>query len=88
MSAIAFIGLGEAASAIIQGWGADLPGPIRAFDIKSRDPVTRSVIAERARSLDVIACDSPEAAVSGADCVFSTVTADQAVIAASSVAGT
>jgi 3-hydroxyisobutyrate dehydrogenase-like beta-hydroxyacid dehydrogenase len=82
VTAIAFIGLGEAASAIVSGWGSARAGAIRAYDIKSADPRTAPLIAERAAQLGIRACTTPEEAVSGADLVFSTVTADQAVAAA------
>lgn len=79
---IAFIGLGEAASAFISGWGAERSGAIRAFDIKSLDALTADEIADRATALGVKACTGPEDALEGAAFVFSTVTADQALAAA------
>ncbi len=86
-STMAFVGLGEAASAFISGWGAARAGTIRAYDIKSADPATAAGIEARAASLGVTACATPEAALAGADWVFSTVTADQAVAAAEAYAG-
>lgn len=83
---IAFIGFGEAASALTEGWG-DLPGKqIREFDIKSLTAGTRDEIAERAKAHGVICCSDPRTAVEDADLVFCTVTADQAVVAAKSCA--
>lgn len=79
---IAFLGMGEAGSAIVSGWGASPPGRIAAYDIKIDDPATADEIRERCRSLGIEACVSPEAALDGADIVFCTVTADQAVTAA------
>jgi 3-hydroxyisobutyrate dehydrogenase-like beta-hydroxyacid dehydrogenase len=76
---IAFIGLGEAASAFISGWGAKHADAIRAFDIKSLDDETAPVITSRAQGLGVTATATPDAALQGADLIFSTVTADQAV---------
>lgn len=84
---IAFIGLGEAAGAFISGWGAGKASLITAYDIKSEDPATVSEITERGQSLGVKVCDSLEQALSQAELVFSTVTADQAVIAATAAAG-
>ncbi|WP_417205412.1 DUF1932 domain-containing protein [Antarctobacter sp.] len=79
---IAFVGLGEAASAFILGWGATRAGTIRAWDIKTASHETAAVIAKRADGLGVTACASAAEALAGADLVFSTVTADQAVAAA------
>ena len=79
---IAFIGLGEAASAFIKGWGADRAADITAFDIKTCDPKTAAEISERARSLGISNCETLQDALTDAEIVFSTVTADQAVAAA------
>ncbi len=79
---IAFIGMGEAGSALVQGWGAAQAGRIRAYDIKSDAPETREDIASRCAALGIEACADAADAVDGADLVFCTVTADQAVIAA------
>lgn len=78
---LSFVGLGEAASAFIAGWGANRAAGIRAWDIKTASPATASEISARAAHLGVTASASPEAALGGADIVFSTVTADQAVAA-------
>lgn len=79
---LAFVGLGEAASAIIGGWGAARAGDIAAYDIKSDSPETAGEIAARAEGLGIRACGSLAEALDGAEIVFCTVTADQAVIAA------
>lgn len=79
---IAFVGFGEAGSALAQGWGAARAGDIRAYDIKSDDPNTAPEITARCAALGVHCCTSLADAVMGADLVFCTVTADQAVIAA------
>lgn len=78
---ITFVGPGEAAGAPISGWGAARWG-IAAYDIKLADPATRAGIASRAEALGVALFDTPAGAVGCADLVFSTVTADRAVIAA------
>ncbi|KUF11137.1 DUF1932 domain-containing protein [Pseudoponticoccus marisrubri] len=83
---IAFIGLGEAASAFITGWGPERAGQITAFDRKTADPATAEEITDRAASLGVTACASPAEALAGAELVFSTVTADQAIAAAEACA--
>lgn len=83
---IAFIGLGEAAVAFISGWGQARAFQITAFDIKSENPDTEAEISERAASLGIRACATLAEALVQADLVFSTVTADQAVVAASAAA--
>ncbi|MDU8945422.1 NAD(P)-dependent oxidoreductase [Ovoidimarina sediminis] len=83
---ITFIGLGEAAGAIISGWGPRHQSRIAAFDIKSLDLETAGEIGARAEALSVQAHDTREAALAGAELVFSTVTADQAVAAAEACA--
>jgi 3-hydroxyisobutyrate dehydrogenase-like beta-hydroxyacid dehydrogenase len=84
---IAFIGLGEAASAFITGWRGGPTGRIRAYDIKSAAAATAPEIAARAEHLGITACATAAEALDGAELVFSTVTADQAVGAAESYAG-
>ncbi len=79
---IAFIGLGEAAGAIISGWGDVRASSIRAYDVKTDRAETAGEIARRAVELAVESCRSPASAVAGATVVFSTVTADQAIVAA------
>ncbi len=82
---IAFIGFGEAASAFVKGW-AGQGHNIAAYDIKSADPSTGEEIAERTRHFGVRNAPTLKEAMTGADLVFSTVTADQAVAAAQSAA--
>ena len=83
---IAFIGLGEAAGAFITGWGADRAGDIAAFDIKTTKPETADEILKRAKTFWIEHCETLQDAVSIADIVFSTVTADQAIMAARAAA--
>lgn len=83
---IAFIGMGEAGSAIVGGWGASRAGAIRAYDIKSEEPGSAETMAARYRDLGISGCATPAAAVDGADIVFCTVTADQAIAAAEAAA--
>ena len=83
---IAFIGLGEAAGAFITGWGADRAGDIAAFDIKTTLPETADAIFNRAKAYGITHCKTLQDAVSDADVVFSTVTADQAIVAARAAA--
>jgi len=79
---IAFIGLGEAAGAFISGWGCAMLEAIRTYDIKSDDPKAAGEIRSRAEGLGVRLCGTAKEALDGADLVFCTVTADQAVLAA------
>ncbi|SMX45038.1 NAD(P)-dependent oxidoreductase [Maliponia aquimaris] len=83
---MAFIGLGEAAGAILSGWGPEQVRGVRTFDIKSEAPETAGEIAERAARLGVTACAKRAEALEGAEVVFCTVTADQAGAAASACA--
>lgn len=83
---IAFIGLGEAGSAFVRGWGAARAISIRAYDIKSETPATAPEIAARCADLGIRNCASMAEVLHGADLVFCTVTADQAVIAAQGAA--
>ncbi|MDJ0859228.1 MAG: DUF1932 domain-containing protein [Dinoroseobacter sp.] len=81
---IAFIGMGEAGSALVKGWGAARAPQITAYDIKSDVPDTAPEIAARCAALGIERALSPADALSGAELVFSTVTADQALSAAQS----
>ena len=51
--AIAFIGLGEAASTIISGWGNLRNNQIKAYDIKLHSVDTYEEIVARANELDI-----------------------------------
>jgi len=82
---IAFIGFGEAASAIVSGWGVGRH-QINAYDVKLDSPSTRSEILARCEQHDVGAVNSVSEAVHDCDLIMSTVTADQAVVAAQSAA--
>ena len=81
---IAFIGLGEAATAIISGWDIRYTKSITAFDIKSDNSDTIDEIALRAQNLNIKLVFKLGDALSCADIVFSTVTADQAAVVAQS----
>lgn len=83
---ITFIGFGEAGSALVTGWGAARPGAISAYDIKLEDPATAGEIRARCAGLDVACVETLEEVLEGADMVFCTVTADQAVSAATAAA--
>ncbi|MBN9671508.1 NAD(P)-dependent oxidoreductase [Roseibium aggregatum] len=78
---ITFIGFGEAASAIVSGWGPSRH-EVFTYDIKLDDPSTRGEIVDRCSKFGVWPCDTPQEALQDADLVLSTVTADQATEAA------
>ncbi len=84
MTNIAFIGMGEAGSAIVTGWGVG-NHKVAAYDIKQEDPDTVEEVALRYRSLK-LRNGSLADVFDDADLVFSTVTADQAKKAAAAVA--
>lgn len=86
-TSVAFIGFGEAATAILSGWGAERPARIAAYDIKTDDPAARDAMCARYRELDVRGAASPAEALASADAVFCLVTADQAENAARAAAG-
>ncbi len=83
--AIAYVGFGEAASAVLQGWRQALPA-IRpsVYDLKtdSVDPGVRAAKLRDYRQWEVEGRDTLAAALAGAKIVFSLVTADQAHTAA------
>lgn len=83
---IAFIGFGEAATAIVDGWDED--GPFegiqyhRVFDIAKSDTSRQNEFAKRCDTKNVINCATVSEAISNANIIFSLVTADQTLIAA------
>lgn len=79
---IAFIGFGEAGSAIAAGWGAARAGDITVTDLKLEEEATRAPLIARCTELGVRPCTSKADALAGAEIILSTVTADQAVHAA------
>ena len=76
---IAFIGLGEAASSIISGWGNLRNNQIKAYDIKLHSVETKEEILARAKELNIRIKPSIQELVKDTDLIFSTVTADQAL---------
>ena len=81
---IAMIGFGEAAEAFIEGWGIDGDRRVRAFDVKTDDPDQRTAMLARMAEAGVEGETSLAQALEGRSLVFSLVTADQALAAASS----
>ena len=84
-SSIAFIGLGEAASTIIAGWGNNRANQIQAFDIKLQSDHTKEEIIARASKLNIRIKFSLKELIRDTDLIFSTVTADQALAVAKKV---
>ena len=76
---IAFIGLGEAASSIISGWGNLRNNQIKAYDIKLHSVESKQEILARAKELNIHIKASIQELVKDSDLIFSTVTADQAL---------
>lgn len=86
MEKIAFIGLGEAGGAIVEGWGSSHSSDIIAYDIKTERPSSAPCMIEKYTKLGITGASCPAEAVQNAEIVFSTVTADQAVCAAEAAA--
>jgi len=83
---IAFIGMGEAGSAIVGGWEGALPGRLAAYDVKTDAPETAAALWDRYAALGIEGRASLAEALDGADLAFSVVTADRAVEAAEAAA--
>lgn len=84
MNSLAFVGFGEAASAIVEGWRDTVAARIQAFDIKTDDAdsaIRDGKWADYSTS-GVTGNAALGEALAGIDLVFSTVTADQALVAA------
>lgn len=88
MSALAFVGFGEAACAFVEGWRRTAAPRLQAFDIKtdSPDPVVREGKLSDYQRWSVQGSLDLAQALAGSDRVFSVVTADQALDAARQVA--
>jgi 3-hydroxyisobutyrate dehydrogenase-like beta-hydroxyacid dehydrogenase len=83
---LAFIGMGEAGSAIVGGWGESRRGTIRAYDIKTDSPATADQMRARYAEQCILGCGNAAEAIADAHLVLCTVTADQAVAAARAAA--
>ena len=79
---IALIGFGEAARALVSGWGLGGSGRVRAFDIKVDQPADAEAMLAAYRSEGVAGAMRPDEALTGATVVFSLVTPDQTLQAA------
>lgn len=85
---LAFIGFGEAARAFLTGWGEGRPPSVSAYDRKTDNTETRGAMNAAYGDHGVRGGFTSAEAVDGADAVFSTVTADQALVAATEAAPT
>jgi 3-hydroxyisobutyrate dehydrogenase-like beta-hydroxyacid dehydrogenase len=83
---VAFIGYGEAGHAIVTGWGQARPAQIKAFDLKSGIEDQRAALLARYQAAGVSGAETLAQALQGIKVVFSTVTADQALVAAEQAA--
>ncbi len=77
---LAFVGFGEAATAIVEGWGVGGDGSTAAYDIKTDDPVAEISQGKFAdyEASGVAGKATLGEALAGAELIFSLVTADQA----------
>ncbi len=79
---LAFIGFGEAARAFLSGWADRRPPIVSAYDRKTDSADTAAPMRVAYADHAVAGAESAADAVAAADTVFSTVTADQARVAA------
>jgi 3-hydroxyisobutyrate dehydrogenase-like beta-hydroxyacid dehydrogenase len=80
------VGYGEAACAFVTGWGAARPGRISAYDLKTDDAAQRGPLQARYQETGIAGAETLATALRGAAVVFSTVTADQALLVARNAA--
>ena len=78
---ISLIGFGEAAQAFCKGWGQEVSGAVKAYDIKCRNGDTEEQLKADYASFGVESCANIANCISEAVIIFSLVTADQAFIA-------
>ncbi|MEZ5866186.1 MAG: DUF1932 domain-containing protein [Geminicoccaceae bacterium] len=83
---LTFVGFGEAAMAFLGGWGSGRPTTVAAYDVKTESPATRAGMEARYAAHAVLGGTSLAAALDGAEAVFSVVTADRALDAATAAA--
>jgi 3-hydroxyisobutyrate dehydrogenase-like beta-hydroxyacid dehydrogenase len=83
---IAFVGFGEAAQALLKGFGPSVSGPVTAYDVKSLDPAHAEAMASCYGAAGVAGGGDLAAALRGAGAIFCLVTADQALAAAEAAA--
>ena len=83
MTQLVLYGFGEAGQAIADGWQQP---DVRIFDILLAKGDLGDPLRKRADDIGVAACTTPAEALAGAQAVFSVVTADQAIAAATAAA--
>ena len=83
---LAFIGFGEAGPLIARGLLDAGAASVAAYDILMADPATRDAWSARAAAVPATPCPGPAEAVGNADLVFSTVTSERALEAATAAA--
>ncbi|MBI1217593.1 MAG: DUF1932 domain-containing protein [Rhodobacteraceae bacterium] len=83
---IALVGFGEAAGAFLDGWGLGGSGRVTTYDIAIDDPAGAVALKDRAARAGVPCVPRITEALAGAGLVFSLVTADQALVAATAAA--
>src|SRR5690606_38314266 len=83
---LAFIGFGEAGPLIAGGLLGAGAASVAAFDLLMRDPATREAWSQKAAAVPAKPCAGPAEAVGDADLVFSTVTSERALDAATEAA--
>ena len=84
--AIGFVGFGEAAFHLAKGLREAGAGPLRAFDLHTHTPVRGEVIRRRACDTGTSLAVSNEELAQACDVILSTVTSDQAALAAQQTA--
>ncbi|WP_226579781.1 NAD(P)-dependent oxidoreductase [Acuticoccus sediminis] len=83
---IALVGFGEAANAVLAGWGLGGSGRVSAYDIKTDDAETAPRMRSHYTVAGVRGADTLQDALAGASLVFCLVTADRALAAAEAAA--
>lgn len=83
---VGLLGFGEAARAIVEGWGARRTWEVSSYDLKLDDPTQSTVLRYLAESADVKCRPGPKDLLDAVEVVFCLVTADQAGAAAEAAA--
>ncbi|MCZ3378212.1 NAD(P)-dependent oxidoreductase [Rhizobium sp. AG207R] len=91
MTKVGLVGFGEAAQAFVSGWRADEISSreledVTTFDVKVEDLETLSGLQDRCKDLQVLCAKIPAEALADRQLVFSLVTADRALQAATGAA--
>jgi 3-hydroxyisobutyrate dehydrogenase-like beta-hydroxyacid dehydrogenase len=83
---VGLLGFGEAARAIVEGWGEHRSWAVRTYDLKLDDPLQSSLLRDHAETADVGCLRDPGELLRATEVVFCLVTADQAAAAAEAAA--